>query len=248
VANLTFTTNFEHIVGPTQHLWSLGVEEQFYIIWPCIVFFLLQRKTGPVKLLFPLMVPILVAPIIRMLDCKQWYPESLQNFFHSSSFFAVFDWLAYGSAAAVLFFYWPTWLKTFFDKKFKRVAILGLFLVFVPSLESDLHVPGRIRALSAESLQAIGFSLLLLQSILKADTKTYHVLNLKWIKHLGILSYSIYVWHGMFCSKQETVFGANAAWCGRFPMWIFMSILVAHASYYLLEKPLMGLRTKFRNA
>lgn len=31
-ANLTFTANYSEAEGPTGHLWTLGVEEQFYVI------------------------------------------------------------------------------------------------------------------------------------------------------------------------------------------------------------------------
>jgi hypothetical protein len=32
----------------------------------------------------------------------------------------------------------------------------------------------------------------------------------------------------------------------QFPVWILTALLAAHASHYLLEKPLLGLRARFR--
>ena len=52
----------------------------------------------------------------------------------------------------------------------------------------------------------------------------------------------------MFCGTGEMIFGVKGAWWTNFPVWLITSLLAAHASYYLLEKPLLGLRAKFREA
>jgi peptidoglycan/LPS O-acetylase OafA/YrhL len=115
-----------------------------------------------------------------------------------------------------------------------------------PTILHGLHFPGRLQAAFFDSLHAIGFALLILQSILHPDRGFYRFLNWKWVKHVGVLSYSIYIWQQMFCGTDETVFGVKGAWWVSFPIWIFIALLVAHISYFLLEKPLLGLRARFR--
>jgi peptidoglycan/LPS O-acetylase OafA/YrhL len=44
LTNLTFTTNYFWPPEPTAHLWSLGVEEQFYLLWPGLLVLLLHRQ------------------------------------------------------------------------------------------------------------------------------------------------------------------------------------------------------------
>jgi peptidoglycan/LPS O-acetylase OafA/YrhL len=38
LVNATFTTDFFATPFCTSHLWSLGVEEQFYLLWPVLFF------------------------------------------------------------------------------------------------------------------------------------------------------------------------------------------------------------------
>jgi peptidoglycan/LPS O-acetylase OafA/YrhL len=248
VANLTFTTNYMIFFNPSPvpipagHLWSLGVEEQFYILWPFLLILILNRPHGVSKLAKILVIPLVVAPVVRVIDYLHLSPENLRFLFFSYSFFAKFDSLAYGCLAAVLFNYWRNPLETFCRKKFLAGG-LGVLLVAAPCL-SPYH--GRLQAAGYESLQAMGFTLLLLNGVFNPDRGLNRLLNWKWVVQLGILSYSIYIWQQMFCGTGVMVFGIKDAWWTNFPSWIVAALLAACASYYLLEKPLLGLREKLR--
>ena len=246
VANLTFTTNLLVLLNPTPsgHLWSLGVEEQFYILWPFLLILILNRPDGVSKLVKVLIVPLLVAPIVRLLDYEHLYPDKLYFLVYHFSFLSKFDSLAYGCLAAVLYNYWRIPLETFCRRKFLAGG-LGLIFVAAPCV---IPFHGRFQAASYESLQAVGFSLLLLNGVFNPDRGLNRLLNWKWVVQLGILSYSIYIWQQMFCGMGETVFGVKDAWWTNFPVWILVTLLAACASYYLLEKPLLGLREKLRKA
>jgi len=246
LANLTFTTNFLTIPHPTDHLWSLGVEEQFYLLWPWLLVMVSNGQNDRSKLLKMLFVPLMVAPVVRMLDCKQWYPEALHFLFQGGSFFARFDSLSYGCLTAVLFINWRDPVETFFRRHSSQIAWAGVALILAPVGLRLLHLPGSLEALGFESMQAIGFSLLLLQSMLYPKRGFYRFLNWKWVSHIGILSYSIYIWQQMFCGTSESVFGVKEAWWVSFPVWILVALMAAHASYYLLEKPLLALRSRLR--
>jgi peptidoglycan/LPS O-acetylase OafA/YrhL len=248
LANVTFTTNFVSVPHPTTHFWSLGVEEQFYLLWPGLLALILARQGGGAGQVKFLTVPLLVAPMMRMMECKHWYPESLHYLFASGSFFLQFDALAYGCVAAVLFARRREVLKIIFERNPRVIAAGGISLVLAPAALHAVHFPGRFQAAGSDSLQAIGFSFLLLQSVLHPGRGFYRLLNWKWVKHVGVLSYSIYIWQQMFCGTGETVFGVKDAWWTSFPVWILFALLAAHASYYLLEKPLLGLRARFREA
>jgi peptidoglycan/LPS O-acetylase OafA/YrhL len=90
-------------------------------------------------------------------------------------------------------------------------------------------------------IQALGFTLLLLHSVLFPDWVFYRFLNFKWLNGIGVLSYSLYIW-------QQLVFGL---WPGFLdPVWFLWlpSVLgIAWISYEFLEKPFIWLRVRFHD-
>jgi peptidoglycan/LPS O-acetylase OafA/YrhL len=247
LANLTFTTNFYATSFATLHFWSLGVEEQFYLIWPWLLIQAAHRKEQRSHLLRILLVPLVVAPVVRLMTWKHWYPPPLEIFFQSGSFFARWDALAYGCIAAVLFTYWRNSLDSFYERNSRDIRLGGLALVLAPPVLQFFPFHESLLAAIGHSIQAIGFSLLLLQSILDPGRGFYPLLNWKWVSHLGVLSYSIYIWQEMFCATGQSVFGVTGAWWTDFPMWILSALLAAHVSFYLIEKPLLGFRARYRS-
>ena len=248
LANLTFTTNFFPTPFSTTHFWSLGVEEQFYLLWPWFLVVGLNRREGSSKLLKILIVPLFAAPVIRIFSHELWYPEALGCLFQRTSFFGSFDSLAYGCLTAILFVHWRKPLENFYENNSCLITWGGATLILAPPLLRFLHIPALFQAAGFDSMQAMGFSLLLLQSIFYPQSGFYRCLNWKWVAHIGILSYSIYIWQELFCAPGKSVLGVQGAWYISFPGCILAALLAAHASYYLLEKPLLGLRARFREA
>jgi peptidoglycan/LPS O-acetylase OafA/YrhL len=70
-----------------------------------------------------------------------------------------------------------------------------------------------------------------------AAGRLMNVAPLAWI---GVLSYSLYLWQQPFLNR------ASDAWFNAFPLNIFFAGMCACASYYLLERPLVRLRQRFR--
>jgi peptidoglycan/LPS O-acetylase OafA/YrhL len=185
--------------------------------------------------------------VIRVLACKHWYPDSLEVLFNTGSFFMRCDSLAYGCLGAVLFTQSRSWLNAFYAGNLGRMAAAGVLLIVAPVALRWIHVPARVEALTFDSMQAIGFGLLLLQSLLFAERGFYRALNWGWVRQIGVLSYSIYIWQQMFCGGDPGIFGrATNAWWTHFPVWLLVALVVANVSYYVVEKPLFRLRAKFR--
>lgn len=248
IGNFTFTTNFIKLreLGITGHLWSLAVEEQFYLIWPG-VFLICGVALNFRTAVRVLSVPILTAPVFRMIACKHWYPASLSPLFNFYPTFNFYDSLAVGCVCAIVLARKRAWLKSTLEKHRLLVALGGVGLICIPPLLTWAHTPARVLAAVGDSAQAAGFALLLLQSILTPKLGWYPFLNWSWVCHIGVLSYSIYIWQQMFC--YPTTLGLNPSrWWVSFPGWIFMALLAAHVSYYCLERPLFRMRARFRDA
>jgi peptidoglycan/LPS O-acetylase OafA/YrhL len=244
IGNLTFTTNFVDTKGPSAHLWSLAVEEQFYLFWPVmLVGFSLAKK--PQVAFWFLSVPLVIAPICRAITYLKSYPPSLHYAFTHFSFFNYFDCLAIGCLCAFLLRHQRGPVEAGLCSRPKTTAAIGLALVLLPLLLARLGLPGRASAASWASFQAIGFAVLLLQSILQPQLVFYRLLNWSWIRHLGVLSYSIYIWQQIFWMSPAT-YGLTSAWWLAFPGWLLAALATAHLSYFCLERPLFRLRSHFR--
>jgi peptidoglycan/LPS O-acetylase OafA/YrhL len=244
LANLTFTTNFFDATWQSGHLWSLSVEEQFYLIWPAL-FVALAVLKKPATTLKWLAVPLVIAPFWRLVTYKEFYPANLKILFAHFSFFNYFDCLAIGCMCAVALRHYRPLFETWLVKRVIFVACIGLVLILLPYFLAHLHVPGRVIAASTASLQALGFALLLLLSVLPENQKLFSPLNWRWVGHIGMLSYSIYIWQQLFCANPET-YGGTRSWWNTFPGWLLAALIVAHLSYYLLERPLFQLRSRYR--
>jgi peptidoglycan/LPS O-acetylase OafA/YrhL len=246
IGNLTFTTNYCDGIAAgdftSGHLWSLSVEEQFYLVWPGL-FLLFGVATRMRSAAVVLGLPLVAAPICRVLTYKHFYPRAFSVFFMDDSFLNYFDSLAVGCACAVLLARRGDALRTWLGARPRLIQATALVLILVSKVQ--LGVPGRIVMGLGPTLQASGIAILLLQSVLFPDSGFYRSLNWFWVRRIGVLSYSLYIWQELFCTDPK-VLGLGPVWWMTFPGWLVPTFLVATISYYGFERPLLRLRARFR--
>lgn len=179
---------------PLLHTWSLSIEEQFYIIFPLIILLF-----SPLKNFFLFVFIVLI--FFSSLLFSQWsgnlskefpFIDNDLNFFSRSayaSFFMPFGriWeIALGAICAI------TQKKNLIkESKFSNlISLLGLFLV----LFSIFFISENYPFPSFYSLiPTIGTTLIILFSFRK--TFVTKILSLKYFVFLGLLSYSLYLFH-----------------------------------------------------
>ncbi|MGV3660601.1 MAG: acyltransferase family protein [Prosthecobacter sp.] len=255
IGNITFTTNFLNDGHTTSHLWSLAVEEQFYLLWPAIfVFFKPQEKWGRMLGLFALTLVVAVAN--RFIWSQASNSPVLQALFSEWSFFNNVDSLCLGCVLAVLLMRQQAEVRGLLLRKPLLTMAAGLFLILCPNLINWVLNQHLLPALPAKALwavhfllgrtlQSVGFAVLLVQSILAPGWGAYRLLNNSAVCQLGVLSYSMYIWQQLFCTKEE-VFGLSNVWWMSHPFWLLPAAAVALVSYYGFERPLLQLRHRFR--
>jgi peptidoglycan/LPS O-acetylase OafA/YrhL len=240
IGNLTFTTN---LVGSSSwtsgHLWSLALEEQFYLLWPTIFVFARGPERPGYVTLF-LIAPIILCPVMRVLSYINAPLALIYNGLASS------DSIAIGCAAALLFFHKRDGVERFLKGRLGLSAVIALVLVVVPYVLTKLLWLGILTVPLGQTCQALGFSALLLIGVMNPDLFFWRLLQAPILVGLGVLSYSIYIWQMIFCTNAAT-FGFTTHWWFSFPGWMAASVLVGFASYTILEKPFFSLRKHFRS-
>ena len=136
--NLTFTTGFGFpaiFSWPTWHLWSLAVEEQFYLIWP-FLFALLNHQLNSKAIKIALFVPLVLAPIIRLLAYAGMGGEVFSFGVNKHTFLFNFDAIAIGCIGA--FIYKMPEFPKFLNQK--KILAFGVLLVIVPEVFKRIYI------------------------------------------------------------------------------------------------------------
>jgi len=252
---LTFTRNTFGTDPITAHLWSLSVEEQFYLFWPSVLILLLAKSNSR-GLIVTVMVLALLTPLFQ--GATQILPEyptahlpatplARLAFFAiviAARFFSYADALAFGCLAAILLAYKGHYLRSKLTDRPGSIGAIALACILIPYfLDHLLKDPPITCAQFNNTLQAAGFSILILQSVFIPQATFYRVLNWKPIVLVGVLSYSIYIWQQLIWPAPKIAGLDHIWWLG---LWIPPLLAIATVSYYAMELPLAKMRNAFR--
>lgn len=225
---LTYTMNYHyHRAWWLSHLWSLSVEEQFYLIWPGLLLLMGNRRGARTA-----WGAVLVVPIVRAI---MWF------FFHADDsamtrhFEANADALATGCLLSMYFNRISSidWYRRFQSSILFWFVALGLVLV---GHGLFIFNPGSFYILG-QSIANLGTVLCIDWSIRNPGTRTGRLLNWGPVVYVGVLSYSLYLWQNVFLNPDWN------DWPALLPFNLLLSCVLAAASYYLVEKPFLRLKT-----
>jgi peptidoglycan/LPS O-acetylase OafA/YrhL len=247
VGSLTFTRN---MVGQgesaTVHLWSLAVEEQFYLAWP-VAFAALKLWKRPTVYLGLLLIPMIICPVLRANGVADPGGNLLNRVFGARSIVMYADSLAVGCFGAWMIWKTPDtnvggWRRHHTGLLFGCIALIIAGRVIQLSVGEEWV---RLSNALVPSIQAWAILVCLWLSASR-DAPIYRFLNSQPMVTMGMLSYSIYIWHFLFLGHfvgAGMEFWPTHDW----RVWIFPSLAVAAASYYFLEMPILRWRRSFRS-
>lgn len=257
IGNLTFTRNFVlHDNHISDHLWSLAVEEQFYLLWP-FAFVCMTPALRARVMPYWVGVTVFAAFISRFIEAFPLSESSLYaDVFQERSFFNNADALAIGCLAAVWLSTNEARLRAILTSCRVAVFLLGIGMLMEPYavhwLTEREWLPPALKGLGwvmwsglGRTIQSVGFVILVLQSIMLPTWGLYRCLNWRAVTSIGVLSYSIYMWQNIFFTDPAT-FGLPPVWWMTWPLWLVPAFVAGILSYHLLEKPFLKLRHHFR--
>jgi peptidoglycan/LPS O-acetylase OafA/YrhL len=229
IHTFTFTVNFEvHNNWFIGHFWSLSVEEQFYLLWPLLLI-CFRKNLKPI-----LVVMLLYTCIARVINFK--FPA--YSAVTLSPFFLNADAILIGAFAGIYYSKDPDIINNkIFRSYWLKALALGLIVLF--TYTSGYGKLALISLPFGGLFIGAGILFLILSYLAPSEHLFYKFLNSKIMVHIGILSYSLYVWQEFFFT------GKANGWWHALPINIFIIYVISLASYYLWEKPFLKLRQRF---
>lgn len=225
-------------VKPLLHLWSLGIEEQFYIFWPIFIYFL-SRKTGKAenldlsgdmgingKKIWRSMIAVAAPSFVLNIVLISSYPVA--TFYSPITRF----WeLMLGSLLAYWILYDPAAKRVSVTQK-NIASVIGfvLIVVGVMVLNQKSLFPGWWAL-----LPTLGATLLIFAG--PAAWCNRYILSLRAMVWVGLISFPLYLWHWPLLALARVQEGGNLTISYR-AILVAASILLSWLTYQFVEKPI----------
>lgn len=222
-------------------LWSLAVEEQYYLFWPALV-----RKLKPSRLLLCSLAIVALTPVSRIISLYVIARHGYVSYWFNNYTWNSLDGLACGAALALALrmFRWSrtVWL---------RISATVLVVSFaVWCLAIPLGILARKGNYIGAALQVtplnVGFTGLLGLFLLVGTSRWKSMVLLRPLRYLGYISYGLYLIHLLVFNGYDymlrkfwpgfpEVAGKLPALCIRFFTVLAVAIALAHLSRKYFE-------------
>ncbi len=235
LANFYFWKNGGYFDGPSDlkpllHMWSLAVEEQFYLFYPFFIALLYRRsrQTAFFGLIAVFIVSLALShigvqvyrtPSFYLLPTRAW--ELLLG--------ALIWWIPSLPSSRTIYPYIATIVSLL------ALSAIGIVTTFYTK---ETPFPGMAALPPCVSTAA------LIYIHKNCDTLVSKALSHPWVVYIGLISYSWYLWHWPLFAFSRYFYGLEFS-MGVGVVLLLTSFLIASASYHYIETPFR--KGRFRN-
>lgn len=240
-----FDTSAE--VKPLLHLWSLGIEEQFYIAWPLILWAAWKMRLNVLSLTLAFLVVSFALNIFNISNdpSRTFYMPHTRAWELLTGSVLAYVVAHHGEQSAKA----SQWLD--------RIATSVLMR---PGFTSDGAVLRNAQSIAGVLLLGLGFTFVTKVGfpgwqaiipcagailIISAGPKAWinrNILGNKLMVWIGLISFPLYLWHWPILSFLRIIDGETPSRDARI-IGVALAILLAWATYYLVERPLRKVTT-----
>jgi peptidoglycan/LPS O-acetylase OafA/YrhL len=222
------------VIPYASHTWSIGTEEQYYLIWPVLLKYVFKK--------YRIGVMLAIVAFYLLMDevLSMSYFDSIPYKTIIQGFWATFniDCMAIGGLFAILLFRNYKILKVLMNKYFFYFVLLTVVVliikgVCVPKFHNEFY--------------ALLFGIIILNF---AANKSIRIsLENRFMNYLGNISYGLYMYHpiGIVLSLYiASTIGILSNWL-LLPMAVLITVSISAFSYKYFESFFLKFKDKFSN-
>jgi peptidoglycan/LPS O-acetylase OafA/YrhL len=243
---LTYTSNYyffkmQNWDTIVSHLWSLSVEEQFYIIWPIVMLFLPWKHIQKTIFIF-----IICGILSQLIFRATQFGDILTS--------SCFDAFGLGALLAWQVIVKPVPMARFFKLLSGAALVAMIVLGSIAFDRSYYFLFGRL----AIRIIGLWFITYTIYREDKINNSPKHILNNPWLMRMGKISYGIYLYHliipTLLVKLSEKYFDFLMPLFQRGGLYFVILLIIqfliligiSALSWRYIEKPLLNLKKYFR--
>lgn len=238
-----YVSNYYHAVSSAtvehlEHTWSLGVEEQFYLLWPAMFVPLrhdLARLTGVLLSVIGLVWIHRAALALMGVDDQYLY----------RAFDTRADQLLVGCLLAVVLK--QRWGLPFWERMCRPLAVAVTMALLQTSLWLDYNgAPTAFlyRFAIGQAVEPFLLAIIMVQGIMRWD----RFLEWRPFRYLGRISYGMYLYHALAFALVRRLTASDEPSVGLTILGTIATIGLASASFTLLEQPVLTFKDRLQRA
>lgn len=248
----TGTFNGSKVMLYLGHFWSLCVEEQFYFVWPWLVFWINSRR----KLLWVCAIMVPLTLLLRLFAAHHAPSWMIGNLLLERCTFFRLDSLLLGGLLALVLRGPAREAILFWSRRLLAVVVAALVIAMViPSMRHWLSLPGNPEVnLFTWRLTVIDcLAALLVLAAIQPGTLVFRCLHLYPLRWLGRISYGFYVFHDILHWQIASwllppgVYSGVAFWrlAGTWVIPLVITVVASWLSFHFFESRFLELKERW---
>ena len=213
--------------------WSLCIEEQFYLIFPLLIYGLKSLR----KHIYLFVIPVLISIAMRWNIQDVFNVTTARNYAYYIMFpsYTHMDGICFGVILAFTQHHWIDYIR-----RYKNIFFgVGLFLLILVLFLTGKTPKGSM-ATWAFTYISLSASLLVMSGMFLNVNKKITPL-FYWI---STLSYSAYLWNNLFM-RVVSKYCSHLHWLLSSIIFLSLTFLASYFTYIMIEKPFIKMRNRF---